>query len=649
MNLKYPHLFQPLKLRGVTLKNRIFSAPISMQELTPENYSMQEQYSFYELRAKGGCAAVTLGDAIVHEETGRAHTKQIRIDDPGSVPSLAHMARSIKRHDCVANIEFGHGGKYCGIPNLENPNPDRTAYGPIDEVINGAQVHGMTEEMIEMLVGCYGTAAARSQFAGFEMCTVHAAHGWMLSQFMSPTNTRKDQFGGSLENRLRFPIMVCNAIREATGPGFPIDFRMNARELFEGGYDLDEAVKIAAIMQEHVDMLHVSIGNQEDPVSFVYTHPSMFLPSGLNQDLSAEIKKHVNVPVAVVGAITEPGQAEEILAEGKADVIVVARALIADPFWPEKARAGNDDDIVKCFRCFVCFDSFIFPRDPVCSLNPIIGEEERYFSPPAPPKKLKKVLVAGGGPGGLQAAITAAERGHDVILCEAAGELGGQTLCEKNVGFKKNYYDFGQVLTRRLKNFANVDIRLNTPVTPEMAEEISPDAIICAIGAKPIVPAIPGIDGENVIFCCDLGRDDLDVGENVVVIGAGLVGSESAVHFLHEGKKVILLEAMDDFAADSNPFHKMALGIEFAKGIDLKLGTKAVAINAEGVIAAGPDGEEVLYPADTVLCAVGMKADSCAIEALRGTNYDFRSIGDCVKPGKVQSAVHGGYYAAMDL
>jgi len=471
----------------------------------------------------------------------------------------------------------------------------------------------------------------------------------MLSQFMSPTNTRKDQYGGSLENRLRFPIMACNAIREAAGPDFPIDFRMNALELYEGGYDLDEAVKIAAIMQEHVDMLHISIGNQEDPISFIYTHPSMFLPFGLNQELSAEIRKHVEVPVAVVGAITDPEMAEEILSEGKADVIVMARALIADPFWPEKARASESDDIVKCFRCFVCFDSFIFPRDPVCSLNPIIGEEERFFSPPAPPKKLKKVLVAGGGPGGLQAAVTAAERGHNVILCEASGELGGQTLCEKGVGFKKNYYDFGQVMARRTGKFKNIEVRLNTPVTPVLVEEINPDALICAIGAKPIVPAIPGIDGKNVIFCCDLGRDDLEVGERVVVIGAGLVGSESAVHFVHRGKKVTLLEAMGDFAIDSNPFHKMALGKEFEKGVDLKLCTKATEITAEGVKAIGPDGDVVLYPADTVFCAVGMKGNSDAVEALRGIVFDFRSVGDCVKPGKAQNAVHGGYYAAMDL
>ncbi len=208
----------------------------------------------------------------------------------------------------------------------------------------------------------------------------------------------------------------------------------------------------------------------------------MFYPHGLNAELAAEVKKNVHIPVAVVGAISDPEKAEEIIASGKADVVEMARALIVDPFFPTKVKEGRDEDIRKCMRCHVCFDTIINTRDTACALNPVIGEEELYFSPPAPPAKLKKVLIAGGGPGGMQAALSAAERGHEVILCEASSKLGGQILCEAHVDFKKNYYGFSQWLIHQLKKHDNVEIRLDTKVDSKLVEEIMPDSLICAIG-----------------------------------------------------------------------------------------------------------------------------------------------------------------------
>lgn len=649
MKLKYPHLFAPIQIGNITFKNRLFSAPVSLQELSSECFLSQENIAFFELRAKGGAANVTVGQSIVLEG-GSPHTKELHLYDPLILPSLTHAARTIRRHNCIPSIELSHGGKYAGIPNLENPHPKYKPYGPMHEFTEeGVEVFQLDETMIQELIEGFKSSAALIKKAGFEMLMVHAGHGWLLSQFMSPTNQRDDQYGGSLENRMRFPVMVLKAIREAVGEGFPIEFRMNALELYPEGHGLDEAIRIAQYVEEYVDIIHVSAGNQHIAETFVRTHPSMFLPHGVNVELAAEIKKHVSKPVAVVGAITEPDIAEEIIASGKADIVEMARALIADPFLPRKAQEGRDEDIRKCMRCHHCMDTIIMTRDTACAINPVIGEEELYFSPSPMPEQPKKILIAGGGPGGMQAALSAAERHHQVILCEASDKLGGQIRCEAHVDFKKNYYGFANWLIHQITQHDNIEVRLNTRVDQALVDQIAPDSLICAIGATPIVPPIPGIDDKRVIYCTDLEKDDLDVGERVVIIGAGLVGSETAIHFKRDNKQVTLIEARDDFAVDSNAFHKMALNIELRDGIDVHLGTKVEAITEEGVVAIDSNGQRLVFPADTIFCSVGMRSRADEREQLRGSILDFWPVGDCVRPGKVASAVHHGHYAALDI
>lgn len=649
MNTKYPHLFSPIKIGNVTFKNRIFSAPISLQELSPECFLNQENIAFFELRAKGGAANVTIGCGIVHEE-GRGHIKELRLNDPMIMPSLTHAARSIRRHNCIPSIELQHAGKFAGLPNLENPAPKYTPYGPMrEEHPNGTIVHEMDENMMRMLADSFAQSAKRAKDAGFEMLMVHGGHGWLFSQFMSPKNQRNDKYGGSLENRMRFPLMILESVRNAVGSGFPVEFRMNALELFDGGHSVEEAIEMAKMVEKYVDIIHVSVGNQHVQETFVHTHPSMFMPHGLNADLAAEFKKQVKIPVAVVGAITDPEKAEEIIASGKADIVEMGRALIADPFLPTKAKEGRDEDIVKCMRCHVCMDTIIHTHDTACALNPVIGEEELYFSPPPPPSKSKVVLVVGGGPGGMKAALTAAERGHRVILCEMTGDLGGQIRCERHVDFKKNFHQYGKYLIHQVKKHKNIAICLNTKVTKELVEELQPDSVICAIGADPIVPDIAGIDDKRVILCSELSKEDPKIGKRVVIMGGGLVGAETAVHFRREGKDVTLLELRDDFAIDANAFQKMALNIEMRNGIDVRCGMRVTAITKEGVVAVDKNGAETVFPADTIFCAVGMKSRSNEVLDLSDSVFEFVPIGDCVKPGKAQTAIHHGYYAALDL
>lgn len=649
MKTKYTHLFTPIKIGNVTFKNRIFSAPRSLQELSPERTLRPEDIAFFELTARGGAANVTVGQTHVLS-SGRVHHKELEMDNPNIMAGLHHVARTIKRHGAVASIELGHGGKYSGVKNLENPNPEFPAFGPIYEIENGTVVHQMDEGQIMEIVEAFGKSAAMIKQAGFEMVMIHGGHGWLIDQFLSPKNTREDRYGGCLENRLRFPIMILKAVREAVGPGFPIEFRMNGSQVIEGGTTLEEAIEIAKGLQDYVDLFNISAGNQNDPECFVRTHPDMFRPHGLNLEMAEAIKKNVHVPVSVVGAINDLDECEEWIASGKVDIVAMARQLMADPFTPTKAKEGRYEDIVKCMRCHYCFATIIGPRDVACALNPIIGEEERFFCQAPLPKKLKKVLIAGGGIGGMQAAITAAKRGHHVILCEATGQLGGVVLNEKHVDFKKNFYYFAsEYLPTQVKKQENIEVRLNTKVTPELVAQINPNALICAIGATPIKPRIEGIDDERVIFATDLQRDDLQIGNRVVIIGGGLVGIESAIDFRSKGKEVTVLEMKDDFASDANMFHKMGLNIQVRNGINVKTSTQVVKITQEGVVAKDCDGKEMVFPADTILCAAGMRSRSDEVEALRDTVTEFIPLGDCYRPGQAVQAIHHGYYAALDL
>ena len=412
-NKYYPNLASPITINGLTFKNRILGAPMSNPELDPDCHMRREDVAFHENRARGGLASVAIGLGIVDPD-GRTHTKEVKLYDVMSLPSLKEVANAIHRHNCRAVMELAHGGKYAGARS-HGDNTIPKVYGPNDEINpEGLQVTHMTDEDIERIAGLFGQAAALCKEAGFDMILIHGGHGWLLAQFMSPSmNHRTDKWGGSLENRMRFPLLVVEKVRAAVGPSFPIEYRMSGAELIEGGYGLDEGIEMAKMLDGKVDIIHVSAGVHEDPSVFVLTHPSMFVEHGCNVYLAAEIKKHVKTPVATLGGLNDPAMMEEIIASGKADIVELARQSICDPYFPEKAFSGNADDITRCCRCFTCFYNYLTNRTFCCAFNPVVGHELESFSG-APATTPKKVVVVGGGQGGMEAAITAAQRGHAV-------------------------------------------------------------------------------------------------------------------------------------------------------------------------------------------------------------------------------------------
>ena len=648
MKRKFPHLCSPITVGRVTFRNRMFSAPMGGTDITNDGCIGPKSTAFYELRGKGGAGAVTVSECMVHPKTDGSHAYHLDTTILNSLASATYTADAIRRHGAVASLELSHSGMYAGTYMTDKSKQKSMHQWGADDTVraDGVKVKALTEDMIKEIVEAYGQTAALAKRAGFEMLMIHGGHGWLINQFLSPYfNHRHDAYGGSLENRCRLAIEVLKSVREAVGEGFPIEFRMSGSELFEGGYDLSEGVKIAQMIEPYVDILHVSAGTYQR--GFGDTHPSMFKEHGCNVYLAAEIKKHVSVPVATIGGLNDPEQMEEIIASGKADIVYMARALLADPFLPRKVMENKEDQIVKCLRCFTCMAERAMTSTRRCTVNPLIGREMEGCEIHLAPEK-KKVLVAGGGPGGLYAAYTAARRGHQVILCEKESKIGGILKSEQAIPFKHEMYELANTYKKLAEN-AGVEIRVNTEVTPEYAEKENPDALIIAAGSSPLVPPIKGLDGENVVLVNNYYLEKEKVGDKVVVFGGGLAGCECAIHLGMEGKEVHIVEMRDELAPDANIRHRPLLLKEIDKYATVHTGCKGLEVSKEGILCEDKEGNQVLVEGDSIICALGQRSRRDVVDALRDSAPYVAVIGDASKVSTITNAVYEGYHAALDV
>ena len=644
--LKFPHLFEPLVIRDTVFKNRIFASPQGSSYLDVDDFPTSDVTVYYERKAIGGAATTCMGVRSVDPVSGlNWGDNLVKLNNHRGISWFRYYTNAISRHGAIPSVELQHSGAYAVQSAVEG----HQLYGPVEGVFDGIHVLPMTEEQITATIDAYIEHAKWAKACGFGMVTIHAGHGWLLHEFLNPfLNNRTDQWGGSAENRARFARAICDGIHEKV-PGLVVEMRISGGEGAQDGYGVETGIEIAKSIDGYPDIIHVSVGRATFDEAFTVMCPSMFMPDGVNVKYAAAIKPHIkHSKVSTVGALSDPELMEEIIASGKADIVNVARGLIADPDLPLKARTGHEKDIDKCLRCSHCFSSIMATGQYSCAINPEIGREREYVTQPLQVTHPKNVLVLGGGIAGMQAALTAAKRGHTVTLVEKSDRLGGILRCEEKVPFKVHLHEYIENQIRRIGE-AGVKVLLNTDLSPEQAEAMKPDAIIAALGAEPVVPPIPGIDGKNVIPAVYAYTHAEELTGKTVILGGGLVGVELGIFLKNLGLDVEVIEMADKLNCGENTVHEMGIYAEIRRnGLPIHTSTRALRVETNGIVCQGPDGE-VFYPADHVVTALGMRARRDEALTFAQAAPLFYQVGDCLSAKTIYEANRLGFNAAMDL
>lgn len=633
MDIKYPHLFSPLKINSVMVSNRIIANPMGQ---------------VFEDKALGRPGIVIAGSVIT--QPGKSSWESA--DQPYAfgkyqVEHTRHRVLLAHQGGAKASIEIAHAGQYARVA------PGDFAIGPTGYIReDGVEVREMDEAMMDEVVSGYVQTARDARDVGFDMIFLHFGHGWLMPQFLSPLfNKRTDGYGGSVENRMKFPLRVLREVRRAVGPYFPVEMRISANEYMPGGIGFEDVLTFVKAAQEYIDMVQVSCGLDIEHEANVYTSSTNFTEHMLNVKYAKVIKENVDILVSVVGAIMNPEEAEQLLVDGAADMVALARPLTADPDWPVKALEGRPEDIVPCLRCLQCYHIATNRRNVGCSVNP------RYKNEDWVPRKLpkaevrKRVVVIGAGPAGCRAALTAYQRGHEVILLEKRDHIGGALHYVAMEHFKEDIKAYLEYLKTQIGK-ADIDVRLNTKAEPDFIRKLKPDALIVAVGALPSRPPIPGIDDPKVIGFYDAIEHEELIGQNVVIIGGGTIGAEIGLELsLLKKKNVTIVEMTHELAVQGNMLYKIGLRHKMneARTLHVMLEAGCQEITPHGVHVRAKEGKEVFLPADTVIIATGVHADRRTAESFYGIVPQTYLIGDCEKPRKIQEATMEGYTVAAAL
>jgi 2,4-dienoyl-CoA reductase-like NADH-dependent reductase (Old Yellow Enzyme family)/thioredoxin reductase len=646
--MDYKHLFEPYTLRGVTLKNRLISAPCERNYANTDGSVTQRYIDYVEERAKGGVGLINI-ESIYVDPVGRGHIRQLGIHNDRMIPGLKRMVGAAHKHGAMIVAHLYSAGREASS-YITGRQPIAPSSVPCKTLAGGDMPRSLTLVEIQDQIEMYGEAAHRAVEAGFDVMMIHGAHGYMVGQFLSLfSNKRSDQYGGSFENRMRFPLEVLAKIRSVVGDKVPIAYRMSGEEKLEGGLAIEDSVRFSiALEQAGIDLIDVSSGIYE---SVGWIAQSMAFPRGCLVEDGWKIKQNVKIPVSIVGRINHPDLAEEILAAGKADFISLGRALHADPYWPMKALEGRVDDIRICPACMSCSDQLATNLPITCAINPEAGRESELRIKPAP--KTKKVLVVGAGPAGMEAARVASLRGHKVILCEKSDQMGGQINYASRPHHKKEFLGIINYLEGQLRK-SDVEIRMGTAVTTDLIKRINPDAVIIATGAEPAVPFTPGADKKHVCTAIDVlsGKTILRKGPTVL-IGAGLVGMETALFLEEEGiTPIIIIEPTDKLGGNiglrTGLFARNS--VNSSPNIEVKLKTTVEEIKDDSIIIQ-KEGRYDELPVKNIVLAAGMRNNNDLAEELKAAGFaaELYMVGDCNFPRTIKEATEEGAIAAHKI
>lgn len=635
--MAFNSLFSPIKIRGMELKNRIVFPAMGTKMPTADKYVTDQIIDYHVERVLGGCGLNFTEVCGVHDPSTPAHF--LSIGDDKYIPKLKELSDAIHDAGGKSGIQLWQGGMAtASYQNHDIVVPSDTPMYGLDEIIPAASI-----ETIKEIVKSFGDAAKRAVEAGFDCVEFHAGHNYSPHAFLSPAfNKRTDQYGGSFENRVRFLIECIEAIRSNIPKDMPLFMRIVAHDdNLEDGITIEEIIEFCNLAKKAgVDVLNVSRGNFSS-AAIKYEVPPVDLPRGFNVSNAERIKKETGMITIAVGRINDPEQANEIIESGKADMVVIGRGQLADPEFCNKAKDGDVDNIVKCVGCNQgCYDSFINPEAPfiTCLRNPALGKEAEYKL--VKTETPKKVLIAGGGVAGLEAAITLKRRCHNPIVCEASKSLGGQFALAGEAPRKEELKDAAIAMGEMAKR-KDIEIRLSTPVTQEIIDEINPDEVIIAIGAEPLNPNIPGSNLPNVTNSHDILSGHSTAKGNVVIIGGGLVGLEVAEYLVESADSITVVEMLDQVAKDLGQLRKICVMESiYQHNIKTFVNSKCVEIKKDAVVIEN-NGELQEIPSDSVVIAIGAKsrASNDIVEYCEKNNIPHHIIGDAVRARRALNAV----------
>lgn len=634
-------VFSPFSIGNLRLKNRILMAAMGNNFSHPQGTVSDRAIAYYAERARGG-AGLIITEASPVSLAGRHRGRSLCAYDDSFLPGLRHLANTVHAHGSALALQLHHAGRLAD-PEISGSSP--LSPSPVPRGPGWPSPKEMSLEEIQEVISQFGSAARRAKEAGFDAVEVHGAHGYLIHQFLSPrTNRRNDAYGGNPEKRLRFALEVLQRVRHELGETLPVLFRLSAKEFIENGYNLEEALDWAVELERAgSSALHVSGGTTESLLGSAHVIPPMVFPEAYHVPLGAAIKKKVRLPVISVGRLGTPKVAERILQEGHADLIAAGRAFLCDPHWPNKAASGEEDRIRPCVACNYCLWRLFQQEELTCFQNALLGNEEKYRVDLA--EKARKVVIIGGGPGGLEAARVARKRGHRVTLFEKISRLGGQMFPASTPPYKKNLLKAVEWLTQEVKR-EGVDIRLNTEGHEEIIKGEKPDAVIVATGARPVIP--DHFPTPNLLTAWDVlaGKE---TGKEVLILGGGMVGMETAEFLSEKGCRVTVVEMLEKLAGDMEGTTRALLLERLPNSkISVMLSTKVEQVRDREVLVRRAGGERWLE-AETIVLALGSRPNNDLLQGLEKNVIQLLSIGDCLEPRRAKEAIHEGFAAALQV